>query len=414
MYIYRHAEEAVKKISKMFGAVLVTGPRQVGKTTMLQHIIAENDRRVNYVSLDDPIELVNAVSMTNTFMKDNPPPVFIDEVQKAPELFPVVKLLIDEEKNKGMFYLSGSQQFQMMKNITESLAGRIGIVNLLGLSMRELSGSRFTKPFLPDYSYLSKRNTDLNPLPYDTVWKIIQRGCLPELCLNSDFDWKIFYGSYLRSYIERDVSELANIGNSVKFTNFMSALAGRTGQLLNLSSVASDVGISQPTANRWLSVLTASNVVYLLKPYSSNLTNRAVKTPKLYFLDTGLCAYLTNWNNPDVLKSGASAGSFFETFVISEILKSYYNQGILDPPLYFYRDKEKKEIDLIIEENNTLYPIEIKKHADPSLHDISSFSVLDKFTQNGILKRGAGGVICLYDRLVSLNNIDRVMPVSYI
>lgn len=215
----------------------------------------------------------------------------------------------------------------------------------------------------------------------------------------------------MRTYIDRDVRELSEIGDTVKFTRFMVAAAASTGQLLNLSSLARDVGISQPTAERWLSILVASNVVYLLQPYSTNITKRAVKTPKLYFLDTGLAAYLTRWNTPEVLKSGAMAGAFFESFVISEIIKSYYNKGILEPPLYFYRDKDMNEIDLLIEESGTLYPIEMKKHADPVKKDTDAFALLDKIPG---IRRGAGGVICLYDKPVTLRGDDRVIPVNYL
>ncbi len=234
---------------------------------------------------------------------------------------------------------------------------------------------------------------------------------MPELYNNPDFNWQMFYGAYVRTYIDRDVRELSEVGSTVKFTKFMMAAAAATGQLLNLSSLARDVGISQPTAERWLSILAASNIVYLLQPYSNNVTKRAVKTPKLYFLDTGLAAYLTKWNTPDVLKNGAMAGAFFENFVISEIIKSYYNRGILELPLYFYRDKDMNEIDLLIEENGTLYPIEMKKHADPHKKDIEAFDLLDKIPG---IKRGPGGVVCLYDKLITLRGADRVIPVNFL
>ena len=407
MYLPRHGETTIHKLKQMFGAVLVAGPRQVGKTTMLQNITSG----ANYVTLDDPIRLASAVQQSVTFFKDNPPPVFIDEVQKAPELFPQIKLLIDQSKKKGQFFLCGSQQFQMMKHVSESLAGRLGMMTLLGLSMREMDQVEFYEPFLPDDTYFSQRKEKIVPVSYEDVWKRIHRGSMPELCLNEEFDWQMFYGAYVRTYMERDVRELTQVGDEIKFTRFMAVMASRTGQLLNLQSVARDVGISQPTADRWLSVLVASSLVYLLRPYHNNLTNRAVKTPKLYFLDTGLAAYLTRWNTPDVLKNGAMAGEFFESFVVAEILKSYYNKGIMDPPLYFYRDKDKKEIDILIEENHTLYPIEVKKHSDPTVGDVANFSVLDRI---GDKKRGPGGVVCLYDSLVTLVGENKVIPVNYL
>lgn len=248
----------------------------------------------------------------------------------------------------------------MMKGVSESLSGRIGLVTLLGFSLRERYGVSNDTPFLPTDEYFDERKKQLANIPYEDVWKMIHRGSMPELCENPDFDWQMFYGAYVRTYIERDVRDLSEIGDTVKFTRFMTAAAASTGQLVNLASMARDVGISQPTAERWLSILVTSNIVYLLKPYSNNITKRAVKTPKLYFLDTGLAAYLTRWNTPDVLKNGAMAGAFFESFVISEIIKSYYNKGIVEPPLYFYRDKDMNEIDLVIEENGTLYPLEMK------------------------------------------------------
>lgn len=407
MYIKRHAEDAVSKLSKMFGAILVTGPRQVGKTTMLKKV-AEH---AAYVTLDDPLLLATAVEQSGTFFKDNPPPVFIDEVQYAPNLFPQIKIIIDRDKKKGQFFMSGSQQYHMMKNVSESLAGRLGLLTLLGLSMREKQSVDFSDPFLPTDDYFTARRQNIKNLSYDDVWYNIHRGSMPELYVNKDFDWQMFYGAYVKTYIERDVRELTQVGDEVKFLRFMTVAASHIGQLLNLASLARDVGISQPTVERWMSILVTSNIVYLLKPYSNNITKRTVKTPKLYFLDTGLAAYLTKWNTPDVLRNGAMAGAFFENFVISEIIKSYYNKGILEPPLYFYRDKNMNEIDLLIEDNGILYPLEMKKHADPDKRDISAFSQLDKIPS---VKRGPGGVICLYDNLITLKDNDRVIPVKYL
>lgn len=407
MYIKRHAEKTVRELSKMFGAVLVAGPRQVGKTTML----AKVTDGMNYATLDDPILRASAEEQSGTFFKDNPPPVFVDEIQKAPMLFEQIKLILDRERKKGQFFMCGSQQFKMMKGVSESLAGRIGLVNLLGFSQRETHGIELDIPFLPTDEFFNERKKQLADIPYQAVWNVIHRGAMPELHDNPDFNWQMFYGAYVRTYIERDVRELSEIGDTVKFTKFMVAAAASTGQLLNIASLARDVGVSQPTADRWLSILVASNIVYLLQPYSNNITKRAVKTPKLYFLDTGFAAYLTRWNTPDVLKNGAMAGAFFESFVVSEIVKSYYNRGILELPLYFYRDKDMNEIDLLIEENGTLYPLEIKKHADPQKKDMDAFALLDKIPG---IRRGSGGVICLYDKLITLSGNDRVIPIQYL
>lgn len=407
MYIKRHAEETVCKLSKMFGSVLVTGPRQVGKTTMLKNIVKD----VAYVTLDDPLLLTSAIEQSTTFFKDNPPPVFIDEIQYAPNLFQQIKIIIDRDKKKGQFYMSGSQQFHMMKNVIESLAGRLGLLTLLGLSLREKHGIDFTESFLPADDYFTSRKQSCKAMSYDDVWYNIHRGSMPELYVNEDYDWQMFYGAYVKTYIERDVRDLTQVGDELKFLRFMTSAAGRIGQLLNLASLARDVGISQPTAERWMSILVTSNIVFLLQPYSNNITKRTVKTAKLYFLDTGLAAYLTKWNTPDVLKNGAMAGAFFETFVISEIVKSYSNKGILELPLYFYRDKNMNEIDLLIEDNGTLYPLEIKKHADPQKKDVAAFSQLDNIS---LVRRGSGGVICLYDNLITLKDNDRVIPVKYL
>ena len=406
-YIKRHAEKTVEKLSKMFGAVLVAGPRQVGKTTMLQEIT----KNINYATLDDPIVKASAIEESGTFFKDNPPPVFVDEIQKAPELFPQMKMIIDRDRKKGQFFMCGSQQFKMMKGVSESLAGRLGLVTLLGFSLREKYGVDFDEPFLPTDEFFTERKKHLADITYDDVWEAIHRGSMPELYANSDFDWQMFYGAYVRTYIERDVRELSEIGDEVKFTRFMTVVAASTGQLLNLASLSRDVGISQPTAERWLSILVASNLVYLLQPYSNNITKRAIKTSKLYFLDTGLAAYLTKWNTTDVLKNGAMAGAFFESFVVAEIIKSYYNKGILELPLYFYRDRDMNEIDLLIEDNGVLYPLEMKKHADPQKKDMDAFAILDKIPN---MKRGQGGVICLYDNLITLKGEDRVIPVKYL
>jgi predicted AAA+ superfamily ATPase len=392
----------------MFGAVLVTGARQVGKTTLVDEFVGDKAGRV---TLDDKLQLASAVGQSGTFFKDNPPPVFVDEVQHAPGLFPQIKVILDRERKKGLFYLSGSQQFNMMIGVTESLAGRIGILSLSGLSVRELCGVKCKLPFLPTEEYFAERGKDGQALSYDGVWQAIHRGSFPELCANPGFDWQMFYGAYVRTYLERDVRSLAQVGDEIKFLRFMSMAAGLTGQLLNMSSLARDAGVSQPTAERWLSILQASGLAFLLQPYYGSFAKRMVKTPKLYFMDTGLAAYLTRWNTAEALKMGAMAGHFFETFVVSEIAKSYANKGVLSLPLYFWRDRDGNEIDLLIEDEGALYPIEIKKHADPEKSDVAKFSLLDKVSG---AKRGSGGVVCMYDSLVTLGGNDKAIPVSFL
>jgi predicted AAA+ superfamily ATPase len=299
----------------------------------------------------------------------------------------------------------------MMKNVSESLAGRVGIVNLPGLSLREMAGLAFDQPFRPNSEYFAARKKELIHPPYSEVWKIIQRGSMPGMYGSEDMDWQMFYAAYTKTYIERDVRALTQVGDEIKFLKFMTAVAARTGQLLNLSSIAADTGVSPPTVERWISILQASGVVRLLEPYHNNTIKRAVKNPKLFFLDTGLAAYLTRWNTPEVLQHGAMAGAFFETFVVAEIFKSYLNAGILEPPLYFYRDKEQNEIDLLIQQGTTLFPLEIKKYADPKPADIAAFAVLDKIPG---MQRAPGGLLCMYDKLLPLKNEDMAIPLGYI
>ena len=402
-YIKRNIEITIEKAAKMFPAVLVTGARQVGKTTVLKH----NIKDIPYLTLDDPIILQSALDEPGSFFKTMPPPVIIDEIQYAPNLFTYIKMIADDSGKKGQFYLTGSQQFMMMKNVSESLAGRIGIINLLGLSLREIKGVDFNEAFVPTIDYIDKRRSTAQRLNYKEIWEYIHKGFMPAMHVDNP-DWQMFYASYTKTYIERDVRDLTQVGDELKFIKFMTAVASRTSQMLNLTSVANEVGISVPTADRWLSVLISSNIVYLLKPYYNNIMKRAVKTPKLYFLDTGLAAYLTKWNSPDVIEAGAMSGAFFETFVVAEILKSYYNAGVLEPSIYYYRDKDAKEIDIIIEESGTLYPVEIKKTASPGSKDIRNFALLQKQKA----KIGHGAVICLAQRRLPLTREAHSVPIG--
>ena len=406
MYIYRHIEKIIKEQSKMFGAILVTGSRQTGKTTMLKKITSP----LPYITLDDPIMMQAANDEAGNFFKNTAPPVFIDEIQYAPSLFPYMKMIIDEKREKGLFYLSGSQHFHMMKNVSESLAGRIGIINLSGLSLRERYGADFHDFFVPTEKYLSERGKNLTNPGYIEIWKAIHRGAMPELVANEHISWHNYYANYVKTYIERDVRDLTQVGDELAFLRFLTVIAGMTGNILNLAAVSKDVGISAPTAERWLSILTTTDIVFLLQPFHNNIFKRAIKTPKIYFYDTGLAAFLTKWSSSEVLESGAKAGAFFETFVISEIIKSFRNAGY-DPPLYYYRDRDGKEIDLLIHMDGTLYPLEIKRTSNPRKEDIRSFNTIENIPD---MKRGPGGIICMYDKIISFNANDRVIPVSYI
>ncbi len=405
-YIYRNVETTINKAAAMFSTVLITGARQVGKTTLLKHMKSD----ITYLTLDDPILLQSALEEAGSFFKTTPPPVIVDEIQYAPNLFSYIKMSADESGKKGQFFLTGSQQFKMMKNVSESLAGRIGIINLLGLSLREIKNDTFNEIFVPTEEYFEKRKISARQMGYKEIWEIIHKGSMPAMYAD-ELDWQMFYAAYTKTYIERDVRDLTHVGDERKFIKFMTSMASRTSQMLNLSAVANEVGISVPTADRWLSIMISSNIMYLLQPYYNNIMKRAVKTPKLYFLDTGLAAYLTKWNTPQVLEAGAMAGAFFETFVMAEVLKSYYNAGVSDPSLFYYRDKDTREIDLLIEQNGTFHPVEIKKTANPGKEHIKSFSVLEK--SKGVTV-GAGGVICLYDKSVRINEQNVTIPVTWL
>lgn len=403
-YYKRLAENAIKKQEKMFKTILVTGARQVGKTTLLKNM----NPNMNYITLDDMILNQSAVEEPELFLKANKPPIIIDEIQYAPNLLRYIKMVVDNSEKKSLYYLTGSQQFHLMKDVSESLAGRVGILNLLGLSLREIKEIEFSEPFLPTEEYLSKRKKHVKEISYNEIWNIIHKGSMPAL-YQEESDVDMFYAMYVSTYIERDVRSLTQVGDTLSFLKFMTALASRIGQLLNLNSIANEVGITIPTAQRWLSILVASNIVYVLEPYYNNIMKRAVKTPKVYFLDTGLAAYLTKWKTSEVLESGTMAGNFFENYVIVEIIKSYYNTGELRPPVYFYRDKEKREIDLIIEGNGKLYPMEIKKTANPSKDMIENFKVLETVSQ---VQEGA--VICMYDKIINLDKKNKVIPYKYL
>ena len=406
MYIKRHIEEAVLKRAGMKGAVVVTGARQVGKTTLIKNL----KKDIAHLTLDDLRVRRAAIDEPAAFFTLNPPPVFIDEVQYAPVLFHYIKLLLDKSHNKGDFFLTGSQSFSLMENVTESLAGRAGILELSGLSLREIRKETWNVPFLPTTEYLMKRKKTALPLSIRETWKTIHRGSMPELTAQPAFDWQDFYADYIKTYIERDVRKMAQVGDEGDFLKFMTFTAAMTGQMLNMASLSRDIGISEPTAKRWLSILRGSGLVYLLKPFHNNVIKRAVKTPRIHFLDIGLAAYLTRWLTPETLGSGAMNGHFFESFVFSEIYKSYANAG-KEADFYFLRDGNKREIDLLIHENNTLYPLEIKIHTEPGPGDIKHFDMLENLKNT---KTGEGGIICMADELLPLKDKHKIIPVSYI
>lgn len=394
----RTMQPVIERISKGFPILLLTGMRQVGKSWLMNHL-AERGRK--YVSLDDLKARDLAKNDPERFIQEHQPPVIIDEVQYAPELFTYIKVYSDKLNKDGLFWLTGSQKYKLMKGVRESLAGRVAILDMLGLSYKEIIKKPFvSKPFLPSKELaINKRLT--KPLTSPEVFEKIWKGSFPRIIANKNADRKIFYDSYIQTYIERDVKDFYNIDSEIDFYNFLVAVAARTGQLVNYSDLSRDVHIDVRTAKLWLEILERSGVIQLLYPYSSNIASRVVKTPKIYFLDTGLASFLCSWDSPDSLMNGAQSGHMLETYVFAEVLKSYLHNGD-KPNIFFYRDTDQKEIDFIIEKDMTLYPIEVKKTANPNIEDCKIFKTLSIFKK----KIGTGAIVCLYKKIISLPNKD--------
>ena len=335
-------------------------------------------------------------------------PILIDEVQYAPEIFPYVKLWVDKNQKPGDFWLTGSQLFQMMNGVQESLAGRVALLNLFSLSQSEIEG-RTSKPFCVDISIFTKEKQFVHPAAAPEIFRRIWEGSMPALLSGAVTDRDVFYSSYLSTFIDRDIKEISGAIDSLKFLRFVTAVAARTSQLLNYKGIADDAGINQVTVKNWLNILESLGIIFYLHPYSNNVLKRTIKTPKLYFYDTGLVCYLTKWSSPEVAMNGAMNGALYENYVVSEIMKSYYHHA-KTPYLYYYRDKDSREIDLILEANGTLFPIEIKKTAHPEKRMTDTFSVLDK----GPLKRGTGAVVCLANNLSAFDKKTLIIPSWYI
>lgn len=402
MYIQRAMEPAIRLIADTFPVLLVTGPRQVGKTTLLKHI-SEAGR--NYVTLDDPLLRRLAMEEPELFLERFEAPVIIDEIQYAPGLLPYIKMRVDRAGDKGAYWLTESHMFHLMKGASESLAGRVGIVHLLGLSHAELVG-RSSAPFLPTRERLQARQKTSGSGSLADAFSAIHRGSLPALHAEKERpDIEPYYSSYVQTFLQRDIRELSQVGDVLAFLRFLTAVAARTGQMLQYADLARDVGISQPTAKKWLSLLVTSGLAVLVEPWYSNTLTRMIKAPKLYFLDTGLAAYLTRWTTAEALEAGALSGAFFETFVVSEILKSWYNAG-KTPPVFYYRDKDRNEIDLILEADGVLHPVEIKKSAHPGKDAIAAFRLLANAGRNV----GPGGVVCCASEYLPLDAQNSVIP----
>lgn len=419
-YIKRAAEASIQKFSNMFPVLLVTGPRQVGKTTVLQKL-AQDQKEMGierkYVTLDDPDVRYLAKKDPALFLQRYSPPVLIDEIQYATELLPYIKMSVDRSRQKGDYWLTGSQAFQLMKNVSESLAGRVCIVNLLGLSDAEIYQTP-SEPFSTDTDYLMKRISVAKPRGLNEIYQRIFKGSMPELYAEKTIDWDIYYRSYVDTYLQRDIRDLAQVADEMQFYNFMTVVAAHTSRPVVYQELASAAGISAPTAKKWLSILVSSHIVALVQPYHNNVLKRVVKMPLLHFLDTGLVAYLLRWGTPEALERGAMSGAIFESYVFSEIYKSYLNAG-KEPPIFYYRDKDQREIDLLIYQNGTLSPIEIKKAASPGRTAVKNFRVLDQVGTaepfDGLetlkVEIGTGSVVCLAADLLPIDEKNWYVPV---
>lgn len=408
-YIKRAIAPILKKRVATSKCTLITGARQVGKSTLVKHEFPEFNR----ANFDDRLTRLQAKEEPKLFFLNNPCPLFIDEVQKENEILEDIKQIVDESEERGLFILSGSQKLELMKGMSESLAGRVSISELSGLSLREIHGVEFNRHFIPTDSYIKERGENL--VPYKNLWEIIHKGSYPEL-YDVDRDWQEYYSSYVATYLERDINELI-AADGLIFTKFLVAVAARTGELLNCANLAGEIGVSEPTVKKWISILERTGIVYLLQPYSASVLKRATKTPKIYFRDTGLACYLTRWLTPDALKCSAVAGNMFESFVVSEILKSYTNEGKdYRFNIFYYRGKDKSssgenEIDLVIEEEGILYPVEIKMSGNPKASMGAANPVLDKISEK---RRGMGVILCLVEKKTYLRENLVALPIEYI
>lgn len=402
-YIKRSLENVINEVTKEYPVVLVTGPRQVGKTTMLQKLMAGTDR--GYVTLDDLNERNIAKTDPELFLQLHKPPVLIDEVQYAPELFTYIKMYVDKKHEPGAFWLTGSQMFKLMGGVQESLAGRVAVLSLTSLSQTEIEGGTM-KPFTVDMESLTERKEGRKEADVKTIFERIYRGSMPAIVSGVNSNIQIFYSSYLSTYIERDVKELSDAIDSLKFLRFITAVAARCGQMLNIAEIARDADINQVQAKSWLGILESLGIIFYLYPYSNNLLKRLVKTPKLYFYDTGLVCYLTKWSNAETLECGAMNGAMLENYVVAEIRKTYLNCG-KEPYMYYYRNKDAKEIDIVLEHDGVLNPIEIKKTSNPGTELVKVFELLDQSST----PRSKGAVICMKPGLSAIDRDNFIIPI---
>lgn len=402
-YISRNLEKIVLEVNSEYPVILVTGPRQVGKTTMLKQLMKGTER--NYVSLDDLNERNLAKSDPELFLQIHKTPLLIDEVQYAPELFTYIKISVDKNCKPGDFWLSGSQAFKLMQGIQESLAGRVAVLSLTSLSQAELSDSDM-RPFSVDLESLSARRKERKAADTNDIFSRIFRGSMPAIVSGKNTNSHIFYNSYLSTYIEKDVNYISNNIDSLKFLRFITSVAARCGQLLNVADIARDADINQKQTKDWLEILETLGIIFYLRPYSNNLLKRLIKTPKIYFYDTGLICFLTKWSSAETLENGAVNGAILENYVVSEIVKTYFNSG-KEPFIYYYRDKDNKEIDVILEHDGVLNPIEIKKSSNPGPELVKVFRLLDKSST----PRSKGAVLCLKPELSAIDRENYIVPI---
>ena len=409
MYITRHMEKPVMELNEQYPVLLLTGPRQVGKTTMLEHLIEVEGKGRKKVSLDDLTLRELAKTDPKMFFQLYQPPLLIDEVQYAPELFPYIKIMVDERHQPGDFWLTGSQLFKMMEGVQESLAGRVALLHLSPLSQSEIMKRPPEPPFSLELPLLSERQNGRQMLNTPEVFQRIHQGGMPALVTGTYSNASIFYSSYIDTYMERDVRRLSNDIDSLKFLRFLRSVAARTSQQVNYNGIADDAEIDQTTAKNWLHVLEALGIIFLLEPYSNNVLKRTVSTPKLYFYDSGIVCYLTRWSSPETAMEGAMSGALLENYTVAEIIKTYQNAG-QEPFLYYYRDKDAREIDLILERDGKLFPIEIKKMASPPKKLTKVFDLIDKSP----LQRGTGAILCMADQLGAFDQNNLIVPISLI
>lgn len=404
-YISRHMEKRILELSKSYSAILLTGPRQAGKTTMLRSLAEKENIGREYVTLDDLNTRDMAKNDPALFLQLHKPPMLIDEVQYAPELFTYIKIHIDEHHNPGDFWMTGSQIFRLMQGVQESLAGRVALLHMSPMSQREIIGAQCI-PFTTDFGTLLTESKRIAPVTTPELFERIWNGSMPGLVSGQYSDRNIYYSSYLSTYVERDVRDISGNVDALKFNRFVTAVAARTSQLLNYKALADDADIDMPTAKAWVNILETLGIIFLLHPYSNNVLKRTIKTPKVYFYDTGLVCYLTKWSSPEVAESGAMNGALLENFTVSEIMKSYQNAG-LEPYLYFYRDRDAKEIDVIMEGDGKLCPLEIKKTATPDKRIIKAFGVIDKSP----LQVGTGAVLCMAEQFGAFDRDNLIVPI---